>query len=163
MQQPATVACVHVWVVSEHVSDVQALPSPQSASVRQQAAMVALLHEPLARQASTVHGSPSLQSPATVQHAGLGVCTQVFDVPSQVSVVHAEVSAHWPSLRQQFAIAGCAQVWDARSQTSRVQAAPSSHCASLVQQPGRRTFEQAWSAGQMSTVQMSPSLQSPFC
>jgi len=85
----------------------------------------------------------------------------VWEVWLQVSVVQADESAHWPSSRQQLEIAGCAQVWDVRSQTSRVQVTPSSHCASAVQQPGRRTFEQLCCAVQTSTVQMSPSAQSP--
>ena len=94
VQQPATVACVQVWVAVAHVSVVQASPSPQSASVRQQAAMVALLQLPLPRQLSSVHGSPSLQSPAPVQHEGLGACEQVCELASHVSIVHADVSAH---------------------------------------------------------------------
>jgi hypothetical protein len=147
--------------VAEQTSDVHASPSPQSASVRQQAATVVKLHLPLARQVSSVHGSPVV----AVAHRRAAVVDGrvVARVRRRVARV-GRASGGVGALAVVEATVDdrrCPHVCDARSHTSRVHVTPSSHCESFVQQPGSRTFEQLCCARQTSTVQMSPSKQSP--
>lgn len=74
MQQPETVACWQVWLTPLQVSVVQASPSLQSESLRQQLGTVVKLHLPPLPQASSVQASPSLQSFAVLQQPAFGLC-----------------------------------------------------------------------------------------
>lgn len=75
-QHPATASCTQAFPT--HESDEQGSPSSQSALDRQQPAVVAFEHVPVAvSQVSSVHALSSLQSAALVQHPATAVNVQV--------------------------------------------------------------------------------------
>ena len=113
-------------------------------------------------QVSTVHDSPSSQSPPSTQQLVMDGLEQVWVATSHRSAVQTAPSAHSASKLQQPATGtGALQVLVARSQLSAVQMSPSEQSASLEQQPAMGVKSHRDVTGlQLSAVHSLPSLQS---